>query len=1032
MFAGGRFGPRRTANGDVRIGTHAQLSTVSRMKWIFFAFAMVIVVAAVLVPAVAQAECKTGQACVTGLFPADPTIVEYQQRVPIADFTLENKKTKPVKFTIEWGGIDVPGSGIIHEATLEPGTTKSESGITFEIPDSIMEGTHRIAIGVTAQDDSETLTMQRTFALVIVATGKIREVIQVPVRWCAIEGSPQAHGKLPGEFVNPTELLTLLQQVNDQVWLPQAGILFRHASAPFGIPVIKDPITTSHDLGEIGIDGGEWSTALHECEQAWAEQYSDQPGIILVNARTLIDAPETMQTIAGVAPAVPLQLRVASATPETGQRGDDLCGNPRKLLVNDVTPLLGAVTYDPALFMRFEPKISRYANEKYNPVKTVAHELGHTLTLGHGNGLDDNGDGFESPVPGRRRFDEYCDPLGRGEEPLGVSKCDNALSSLMTIGECMTVRPLQREMARAAAKLVPGAIVSDPTVNRVGRLVAPATACSPNCTTPPPLVLRTLELAETPSSAVTSFSHSILEPIPDQASNGYLVYADLDNDAATGCSIAEAGLPAFQGAELRTQVTVSVIGETTTAMPRVWRCNAGAWVEQSESGIVASYFVLNAAVDGTTAAPNGAVVTIRMPDEVRGSAATTVRLQALSQDIGQVDLLPSSGAGQTVSLIPPSLPTCSVSPSIAHPGQTVLVTARSLPTSQTATLFVGEESTGTTSTDMDGGLQTNVVIPATSPQGVRSIEARFQGVSAMCSVLVQGAAKTPTTTASLSPAANSSGWNNTNVTVTLSAVDVPGGPGIRDITYSAAGAQPIALTNHAGSSAQFTISLEGKTVVQYHATNNDGVAEALHTRDISIDKTPPTITFNGNQQTYGILETVKITCSATDALSGVLTNTCKEVQGPAYQFVPSGNMFSATASDFAGNVTTASTSFALRVTYDDVCTLGQQFLATSTRTPGHANVLGNSLCAHLSSARAAELRGHPHMKQRSIEAYVRQVMANSPVILTADQARILTTLARALQSTFLPKVSRGVQTRVNTVTPPTRGGRTALKKLPQL
>jgi hypothetical protein len=236
---------------------------------------------------------------------------------------------------------------------------------------------------------------------------------------------------------------------------------------------------------------------------------------------------------------------------------------------------------------------------------------------------------------------------------------------------------------------------------------------------------------------------------------------------------------------------------------------------------------------------------------------------------------------------------------------------------------------------------------------------------------------------------------------------MPGGPGIRDITYSAAGAQPIALTNHAGPSAQFTISLEGKTVVQYYATNNNGVAEAVHTREISVDKTPATITFVGNQQTYGILEKVQINCSATDALSGVLSSTCKDVQGPAYQFSPSGNMVSATASDFAGNVTTASTSFALRVTYDDLCMLGQQFIATSMHTPAHANVLGNSLCAHLSSAKAAELRGQLQVKQRSIDAYVHQVMGVSGVILSVNQAGILTTLARALQ----PLVAKGPSAR---------------------
>ena len=976
------------------------MSTTSLMKLMFFALALV----AVFFPPVVEAECDkivTGQICVPALFPTDPMIVEYQQPVPLADFTYENTTTEPVTFTIEWAGIDVAGSGIIHSATLEPMTSQSPSGITFEIPDSITEGTHQIAIGVTAQSGSGFITAQRPFELVIVAAGKVREVIQVPVRWCAVEGSPQSQGKLPGQLVDATRLLNLLQQVNNEVWLPQAGILFRHASAPFGIPVIKDPDPTSFDRGDItltGFGGGEWTTALFECEQAWAElavkfpdEYGDQRGTVLVNAKTLI--PETITTVAGVAPGVPYELWVSSATSGTGRRGDDLCGHPRKLLVSDVTPLLRAVTYDPAIFMA--PGFSRYSNETFKPVKVVSHELGHTLTLGHGNGLDDNGDGLAPPAFGIRRFDEYCDPLAELEDATGFVDCDTS-SSLMKANTCLNLRPLQREMARAAAKLAPGAVVTDSAADPAARLVASPSACSPTCTTAPSLELRTLELAETPESAVTSFSHSIPEPIPSQASNRYLVYADLDNNAATGCNIAEPGFPAFQGAELRTQVTVSVTGETVTVTPQVSRCNGGAWVDQNDPGIVGSYFVLNAAVHDTTAAPNGAVVTIRLPDAVRGPAETTVRLQALSQGSGQVHLLPSSGAGQTVSLIPPPLPTCSVLPSIARPGQTVVVTANSLPQSQTATLFVGDESTGTASSDASGGLQTNVVVPATSPQGVRSIEARFQGVSAMCSILVQGDAQTPATTASLSPAANSSGWNNSNVTVTLSAVDVPGGPGIRDITYSAAGAQPIALTTHIGSSTQFTISVEGKTIVQYNATNKDGLTEALHTLSISVDKTPPAITFLGNQQTYGILETVQITCSATDALSGVLSSTCKDVQGLAYQFAPSGNTISATTSDFAGNVTTASTSFSLRVTYEDLCTLGQQFLATSTRTPGHANVLGNSMCAHLSSAQAAELRGNSKVKQRSIEAYVHHLMAVSPGILTTDQARILITLARAL------------------------------------
>ena len=36
---------------------------------------------------------------------------------------------------------------------------------------------------------------------------------------------------------------------------------------------------------------------------------------------------------------------------------------------------------------------------------TLAHELGHAMLLGHGNGLDDNHDGLLPPTTGIRRFD---------------------------------------------------------------------------------------------------------------------------------------------------------------------------------------------------------------------------------------------------------------------------------------------------------------------------------------------------------------------------------------------------------------------------------------------------------------------------------------------------------------------------------------------------------------------------------------------------------------------------------------------------
>jgi hypothetical protein len=53
-----------------------------------------------------------------------------------------------------------------------------------------------------------------------------------------------------------------------------------------------------------------------------------------------------------------------------------------------VTPLLNTVVYDQSRFDDFY-----YLDPRLAIKFALAHELGHTLALGHGNGIDDNGDG---------------------------------------------------------------------------------------------------------------------------------------------------------------------------------------------------------------------------------------------------------------------------------------------------------------------------------------------------------------------------------------------------------------------------------------------------------------------------------------------------------------------------------------------------------------------------------------------------------------------------------------------------------------
>src|SRR5215217_3087997 len=80
----------------------------------------------------------------------------------------------------------------------------------------------------------------------------------------------------------------------------------------------------------------------------------------------------------------------------------------------------------------------------------------------------------------------------------------------------------------------------------------------------------------------------------------------------------------------------------------------------------------------------------------------------------------------------------------------------------------------------------------------------------------------PTSTHSLSSAANANGWNNQNVTVTLNATDNTGGSGVKEIRYSINGG-----TNAVYDSANKpVISTEGTTTFTYFAVDNNSNAES--------------------------------------------------------------------------------------------------------------------------------------------------------------------------------------------------------------
>ena len=279
------------------------------------------------------------------------------------------------------------------------------------------------------------------------------DLIVLQLRWCVLEGSSEAKGKSAGELVStPRTARDRLLEASD-IWAP-AKILFiavviTAADGQKGIPVIADPFVPKGGIiGDISVAPGsaDASFAAVACDARWNRLDSSLKGPVVVSARKF------SKGIALAVASSPVKaLWVKQASPLTGKRGDDMCGEPRKLTHNDVFNLSPSNGSGQGWLVLQEP--SQYDSNGHL-ARNLAHELGHVLFLGHGNGIDDNSDGAVTGF-GPRRFDAYCDPLGvaANGKPL---EDEQACSLMGRFASCTTITSLQIEMARAVAKLLPG------------------------------------------------------------------------------------------------------------------------------------------------------------------------------------------------------------------------------------------------------------------------------------------------------------------------------------------------------------------------------------------------------------------------------------------------------------------------------------------------------------------------------------------------------------------------------------------------
>jgi flagellar hook capping protein FlgD len=551
--------------------------------------------------------------------------------------------------------------------------------------------------GLRAQE--ATMTARGTSALLGIATllvltapsaralsGGNSCLILVPIRWCATQGSPISSDELQMTF----GMWQWGTDISEGIWGPQANVGFRPAvSLPFfpyilDLPVIPDPCPgptgscpgSLGDLQDDALQTYEQREAYMSCAETWRSSYGTSAGIVVVIARQF----------------------VGSSGAPTGTLGVDWmpipCSEP--ILDGDVSFCTNPNNYDsPAFTVRSESKVevedpSFLGNSR---LKTLAHELGHALSLGHGDGLDNDADG---------RFDECCDP---GEISTGQSLMDYTSSTAIT--------GLQTRQARIVAARIPGVtfvcpgsiepyqghVVSDIAVDHRGDAGADLA-----------LDIAMLSILHDDSTAVTHLQLTLVDSLDLHRSRRYAAFVDLDRNAATGGPLSSLGFASsFAGAELAADVVEDTTGATPGAVVTVWKFAGRSWLHVFNSGIHAR--VLNRSFGH---------VEIELPDSVVGARADTVRAQAIAQYASGtvVDRLPdNSSSGADFALTYPRFGTCEPARDAVAPGDTVSVHVAGLAPLRAFHLYLGSVLMGGGTLNASGGASMVAVVPESTMAG---------------------------------------------------------------------------------------------------------------------------------------------------------------------------------------------------------------------------------------------------------------------------------------------------------------------------
>lgn len=234
--------------------------------------------------------------------------------------------------------------------------------------------------------------------------------------------------------------------------------------------------------------------------------------------------------------------------------------------------------------------------------------------------------------------------------------------------------------------------------------------------------------------------------------------------------------------------------------------------------------------------------------------------------------------------------------------------------------------------------------------------------------------KTAPTLVATRNSANSFGWNNSDVVVGYTCTD--------------------AVSGVASCPAAVKITTQGLAApVVGVVTDRAGNTTTSTTSGIKIDLTAPTIAYSG-ATSYDVDDVVSITCSASDALSGIASTTCANVAGPAYLFAAGSHSLSATATDKAGNDAAESFAFTITPTVGGLQTLACSFLGTGKKYEQFCKKLTRDLDDAVAYAAAGDIKH----RDLAIRKFLGTASKEVGKLITTQQMLVLTQVADAITS----------------------------------